>query len=73
MLNFIKSLTNSASSNISDAAICGAQNTNDIQVNPNTQNPDRAWDYLKNSIKKEVLSTLPLDTPIFENKVSSRI
>ena len=73
MFSFIKTLTNSANSNTSDAATCGAQNTNGIQVNPNTQNPDRAWDYLKNSIKKEVLSTLPLDTPIFDNKVSSRI
>lgn len=72
MLNFIKSLTNSASSNTSEAATCVAQNTNGIQVNPNTQDPDRAWVYLKNSIKKEALPTLPLDTPIFDNKVPSR-
>ncbi len=44
-----------------------------IQVNPNTHNPDNAWNLIENKIKKTKLDQIiPLETPIFENKVSEK-
>lgn len=40
-----------------------------ISVNPLTNDPDRAWDKIKNSINKTKLEPMPLDTPIHPNKV----
>ena len=39
-----------------------------IKVNP-IDDPDHAWDTLKNTVNKEPIETLHLDTPIYENKV----
>ena len=46
-----------------------ANNTNRIQVNKFTNDPDKAWELEKNNVAKIALETLSLDTPIYKNKV----
>ena len=42
-----------------------------IECNPNTHDPDKAWNLIENKINKKKLDyILPLDTPVFENKVN---
>ncbi|CAF0856190.1 unnamed protein product [Brachionus calyciflorus] len=41
----------------------------EIKVNSNTNNPDAAWNVLKEIIPKNCYNQLPLDTPVYENKV----
>ncbi len=44
-----------------------------INVNPNTHDPDKAWDLIKNKINKtKIDQIIPLETPIFENKVNQQ-
>lgn len=38
-------------------------------VNKLTNDPDKAWDILKNKVTKQVLNPLSLDTPVYDNKV----
>lgn len=40
-----------------------------IQVNPLTNRPDDAWESASIKVNKEQCDRLPLDLPIFENKV----
>ena len=41
----------------------------DIKVNPNTNNAQQAWEFLRIKIDKKEVKPLSLDTPIYENKV----
>ncbi|RMZ95345.1 metallophosphoesterase domain-containing 1 [Brachionus plicatilis] len=41
----------------------------EIQVNKNTNNPDQAWNVLSRKIKKTSCNHLPLDLPIYPDKV----
>lgn len=40
-----------------------------IKVNDYTDNADQAWEFIKNSVIKECVIPLELDTPIHSNKV----
>lgn len=40
-----------------------------ISVNKLTNDPDKAWDKLKNKVTKQALNPLSLDTPVYDNKV----
>ncbi len=42
----------------------------DIKAHPLSNNPDRAWDMLQSKYKKEAVTPLPLDTPVYADKVS---
>jgi hypothetical protein len=49
---------------------CIQQSATSISVNQFTQDPDRAWDRLKNTISNtKIENVMPLDAPILENKV----
>lgn len=41
----------------------------DIKTNLDTDNPERAWQLMEESVLKEPISLLHLDVPIYENKV----
>lgn len=41
-----------------------------IQVQTNTNFPDTAWSDIKDSINKTKVEQIPLDTPIFSDKVN---
>jgi hypothetical protein len=51
---------------------CPELKTN-IKVNPNTNDPAKAWDLLKDSVVKNEIERMKLDEPIYPNKVSLRI
>lgn len=40
-----------------------------IKVNQFTKDPDLAWEKLEKEIIKNEVAAMPLDTPIFPNKV----
>ena len=48
----------------------GQVNETKLKVNPNTDNPDYAWDLIKlKQVNKTSVEPISLETPIFENKV----
>lgn len=54
---------------VDNATNASALNTT-IQVNDLAHDPHKAWDNLKNKIKKVEIKPLELDTPIFDDKAS---
>ena len=49
-----------------------SNNSVNIEVNPQTENPDKAWKLIKDSVNHVEIKPLPLDTPIYEDKVNNQ-
>ncbi len=42
---------------------------NDLKINPLYNDPETAWSSIEHHAVKQTISHLPLDTPIYSNKV----
>lgn len=49
------------------------QATGEIKINAKTNNPDQAWSSLSVKVKKIPCDHLPLDLPIYKDKVNNLI
>ena len=62
VLNFFQSADKRMTSSASDSCV--------IEVNPDTNDPQRAWSLIQKQVTKTPVTPLPLDTPIYPDKVS---
>ncbi len=71
MLSYVKNIDTEFQANKSTDPIPvkGTEQNTQIKVNTKTDNPNYAWDLIKNKVNHTIVEPLSLETPIFENKV----
>ena len=75
-MNFVKNLLHYENSSVADKATNSTTKcdelTTSIKVSP-IPDPQWCWEVMKLDVNKQKIATLPLDTPVYDNKVKKKV